>query len=605
MNVLNRLVLLSGVVLMFSCNAFAYTPPKGIPDPATYPAGHSFGFEIDIPAPDLTTACPNWYLATPRANTAADGGRDCYYMDNADPAATDTANPYGYPTKPRISPPPSGTHFSAGTIVYFNGGTYNGSITSWHGDGTPANPIWILGNPSNRPVFTRTMMLSYTQTGALSYFILDNLNFFRQAGSSYSTGLSLRPAIAGASIDHVLIRHCGFQGLGQSANLPVTGDIGDGSAIGIGASTTNGAVNYIVVWDVDISSFGYVGALGVGGEETGVYKDYLTDYVWVLNSTIHHVGADSIAGSHTATVDKPTEHFFIGGNTLYGNGENGIDLKSANHVVISENAIYGPFQDEQGWAIVLHYGAASIPCKNVYVLFNRLYHLSGGVVANSAQNTYMVGNVVYDIANSYGAASDPYYGGACLASYAAGDNWFVNNTCYDHEQGIKMGRLLASGDDARIFGNIIAARKETGSYDINIQNSNAVAIAAYLTSDHNLIYPGSGVAGAYNYGGSRDLSQIQAMTPAQCANCSEADPLFINAAAHDFHPRSGSPAIDTALGKQAVYDKLYAEYGVRIEYDMAGTPRPQNLWDIGAYEYDLGYVPAPAPPGRLRLQIVY
>jgi hypothetical protein len=52
------------------------------------------------------------------------------------------------------------------------------------------------------------------------------------------------------------------------------------------------------------------------------------------------------------------------------------------------------------------------------------------------------------------------------------------------------------------------------------------------------------------------------------------DPLFVDAAAYDFHLTAGSPARDAGMNMPEVTE------------DLDGKPRPQNgVWDIGAYEY--------------------
>lgn len=64
----------------------------------------------------------------------------------------------------------------------------------------------------------------------------------------------------------------------------------------------------------------------------------------------------------------------------------------------------------------------------------------------------------------------------------------------------------------------------------------------------------------------------------------QVDPMFVNAAADDFHLQSNSPAIDVGV--------TLAE----VTNDYEGSPRPQGAgYDIGAYEYAGGVQPTPTP----------
>lgn len=547
----------------------AYTPPKGIPNPSSY--WGAFG-EIDKAAPSVAKTgnpnCTNW------PSSATTG---YYFIDNSNVnySCSDTSNPYGYPNKPRCSPPANATNLPAGSVVYFDGGTYTGGIYYWYGAGTDVNPIWIMGNPSNRPVFTRQMYLGYNG-GSASYFVLDNLSFRGRFG--------LRTAVTGYNIDHVIVRNSTFQGYGKSTDLPNLGDVSDGGALSIGASTTGGTANYVVVHNVNISDYGYVGPLGVGGEEGGIYKDYLTDYTWILNSIIHNVGSDGISGSHNSNdTNRKTEHAFIGGNILYGNGENGIDLKGVNHVVISENTIYGPFQDEQGWGIVLHGGPANVPVKDAWIIFNKIYHASGGIYSVAGKDIYYVGNLIYDISNSYAAASDPWNGACFLFSSTSGEMFVIDNTCYDFEKGVdQAASSLSSDSNMQIHGNIFNNKKGSGSYEI--KSSVSGTGYQYISMDYNLLNASSAI---YWRGASRNLSYMQG-TENECVHCLEADPKFAIPGT-DFNLQPSSLAKDASVegpvGNSA-YNTFYSLFGVSIKKDFTGTLRPQGtLWDIGAYEY--------------------
>src|SRR5262249_39028457 len=70
--------------------------------------------------------------------------------------------------------------------------------------------------------------------------------------------------------------------------------------------------------------------------------------------------------------------------------------------------------------------------------------------------------------------------------------------------------------------------------------------------------------------------QARGVSYSESGNIPDADPLFADAAAGDFRPVAGSPAIDMGLDLSAD----------GVSSDIDGVPRPQGAgFDIGAFEY--------------------
>ena len=541
-----------------SINLSSYEPPAGIPDPSGYFG--SFG--------EINKATPGWPSEWLTPSTSAT--TSYYFIDNSDGACTDSSNTYGHPDLPRCTPPEGS--LAAGAFMYFDGGTYTPAISGgdrfeWYGVGTDTNPIWITGNPYSMPIFTDKVYLGYG--GNTSYLIFENLIF--QGAASL---IALQPLTDGQNIDHIIFR-----------NITRTGTSADGDQGGIliGLSQTtdtlpNSLVSYVVVYDVNISNIGYIGPLSVGGDEAGVYMGYHTDHFWVLDSIVHHVGADSVAGSHYSNnTDRLAEWYFIGRNRLYQNGENCVDLKVINHTVISENTCYGPFQDENGIGMVLHYGANSLPTVDSWVLFNKIYDAGGGVACTFCTDAHVIGNEMYNLTAT---SSDPI-DGACFAFRSTGGILdYIDNTCYNYVTGV-YANGLDPGDDLDIFGNIFSAHASTTLYDVR---TNASSDSTYIDMDYNIFYSTSTAASFLWNSSSRNLAYMQG-TAGECANCLEVDPLLTSTSTNVFTLQSGSPARDVSVENSA-YNTFFGIYSINIKKDRVGVARPQNLlWDIGAHEY--------------------
>jgi len=127
------LVITVGVLLCLTEVIYAYTVPNGIPDPSAYFNGFD---PINTLAPTVNAdgtceRCANW----PSSENPG-----CYFIDNSDPNATDSDNPYGYPDRPRLTIPE--ISYSAGDFVYINGGMYSskGDRFNWGGVGSASSP---------------------------------------------------------------------------------------------------------------------------------------------------------------------------------------------------------------------------------------------------------------------------------------------------------------------------------------------------------------------------------------------------------------------------------------------------------------------------------
>lgn len=158
----------------------AWQQPIGIPAPA---------FGVNETAP----AAPNPWDSTHTTSS----GRQFYYVCPTCSGHTDSANPYGYPSKPRDTIPAT---LPAGTVVEVHGQIdTNPSFTS---QGTVGNPVFVRGaDYASRPKLTAGQAISG------SYVILENMWWgpLDSADNDFGVGAS-------EGSDHIAIRDCEVSG---------------------------------------------------------------------------------------------------------------------------------------------------------------------------------------------------------------------------------------------------------------------------------------------------------------------------------------------------------------------------------------------------------
>ncbi|MGH7129553.1 MAG: hypothetical protein ACREIV_13370, partial [Planctomycetaceae bacterium] len=116
---IDRVTLLT-LAALAPCCGLARPVAPGVPEPS-----HC----LEAAPPDLPAGWPD---------TAAD---DFYYVDNSDPRATDSNNPFGSRRAPRQSVPDG--ELAAGSYVELHGGPYVAQRYVTIAQGTAAAPVWI------------------------------------------------------------------------------------------------------------------------------------------------------------------------------------------------------------------------------------------------------------------------------------------------------------------------------------------------------------------------------------------------------------------------------------------------------------------------------
>lgn len=512
--------------LVFLNSSNAYDPPIGIPDPGNWVSTHP----IDSSAPAQPGGWPGSEVV------------GYYYIDITHGSATDTGNPYGYPDKPRRNIP---TTYPAGSYVEVHGGPYTGGGTLYIvSNGTAANPVWFKGTPGSLPEFQRVVNFSGT------YLIAEYLNITNNYTLQVNQG-----KVPGTNTNNICVRNCTVTGTGANVgNNSAISTKGDAAHITHDIVLFNNMVSFCGDSETDAENDFH--ALNVGG--------YIQN-VWVLENEAHHNGGDGIQCSHNANFTA--DHIYIGKNYFHDDGENAIDIKEANDVIISQNRChdYEPRSSSPGEAIVIHFDP-----DNIWVLFNEVYNARLGIITTGSTNTWFISNLIYNTTNS----AMRFRGGT--------DGGAINNTVHNHNN---FGIIIESGTVSyEIHNNIFSNRSDLTDYDIYIDNS---SVSNVTNIDNCMFYYAGGNANI-NWAGTvySSISGFRTGT-GECLNCIDGeDPLFINAAANDFSLQSNSPAKDAGTTTEHLaYTSFFSRYGIDISKDIDGKPRPLGKgWDIGAYE---------------------
>jgi len=526
------------LLLFFSSALQAYVMPIGIPAPDF---GSVLGNPVTAPLP---TRPPGW------------PGQEVpgyYYVDNTDSNATDDTNTYGYPARPRKSIPET---LSAGSVVEVRGGPYQYVLdANFTLNGTAAKPVYLYG--VNRPVLEPAKAV-FSGT----YFLIDG--FFVRNSAIHTKGMS-----------HATIRNSEVQGNAGTPN-------------GVKLKGSN-----IVLFNNTIHHH-------QGDDKHGVNITEGSHHVWVLGNRLHHNGGDGIQFCNLCT-QSPPRYVYIGGNVMYGNRENGVDLKYCDNVVISQNEIYNHWPAVAGTSFCYDDGSGCTTGTsgsegesilvgsngkpgNVWVLFNDVHDSNKGIRFQEVSNGFALGNVIHDV-ESIGIDIEQTDAGNVTAGF---------NTIHNTAKGIRgpraQGVLRITMDD-NIFSSISG-----DSIDI------VYDVANNSTASNNLFYNDGGVI-TIRWNSRTSLasgSGIDSMTGG--SENRVGDPMFRNPSVSDFYVFANGAGVNQANSVLVpLNDQFRSTFGngLSILRDFVNAPRSSagSDHDIGAYESAVtaGNIP-PSPP---------
>ncbi len=336
---------------------------------------------------------------------------------------------------------------------------------------------------------------------------------------------------------------------------------GNHIAAGVNSYNSSSRISYINVSNLHVDM--------AGGGSSGIGVGAATSYARVVNNEVE--GQFENSGG-AAAVDGSGSHLRILGNHIHHNGGS----KLYHGIYIDSRDTAGPDDIELAFNDVHHqvggrgiqiYGDTSALITNVHIHHNVIHHihLDGIVLSlNSGTGFQVFDNIIHHTADPslVHPTGDDGEGGSCLRFNGTpyGGNTPVltvtvfNNTFADCAVGMSPYSAPLEFDAAAsvtLRNNIFVNGTSVNAYWVV-----GGALPATLTASNNL-WSGGGPA------------------PSLDANAQQGDPLFVDAAAGDYHVQPQSPAVDhgTNLVQPLVTD------------DHEGRPRPVGAgYDIGAFE---------------------
>jgi nitrous oxidase accessory protein NosD len=427
-------------------------------------------------------------------------GTPTHYVNNAHAAATDTNNTKGTASRPRLTIPAT---LPAGAVVRVSGGPYSLGNLTWTSQGTRSRPAIIVG--VGRPLFQGDGASSWIRMSG-SYLIVDGI--IVDGGKVEAAGTAM------------VLRNSEIRNVDATA-VVITGS---GSVIYRNHVHHNGDSENPVERDTH-----------------GVFVMPATYSTFVLENDIHHNGGDGImVGSQSAT-EPWARYVFIGGNRIYEDRENGIDIKKSRDVVVSQNTVsgYRITSSSAGEAIVTH----DTP-QRVWILNNSVGYSEQGIVSTGAAGYIVAGNAIINIRHRPSLPYDPnsVWGAAGILTYSTSDSVHVNNTVWGSDAGISF----ANGTSTIMANNIVGARTEaTGDLLFGSESARKASIIAN------------------NYSG---------------------NPGFVDPNAWDFRLLPGSE-VDGQGAAHTLSQAFQALYGVPLNRDLYGATRLYEVRSsIGAAE---------------------
>jgi chitodextrinase len=516
----------------------SYPMPIGIPDP-------SFGINEAPPADP-----PSW----PGAESVG-----YYYIDSDAPACSDSRS-YGCPDLPRCSIPASGASIDAGAKMVLASSTlpYTLRDNGWHQvsfNGQPGATSWLVGDEKGP---AKPRIVSHPNRAGTQLRVTGS--HMRISGVVFDGAM---PRHMGGGANDVVIRHS------EVRNNPSTGGGGTSVSLSTGGSD-------VLVFNVYAHDNGIVEADALSVErDIHAFAGSNQSGYWMLDNRCDENAGDCVQlGNNNTSSDV-----FVGRLVAHSEGENCVDIKDFNRVVVSESAcwdlrpvIYG---NSGGNAQNFYVNDEGVQQNYVYFLNNRSWDTGGAnyAASNIGGKVHFIGNLSF----SSPAATGLNFGNGGGSRYA----YF--NTFSDSEIGI-MHYGSGSALDRYIAANVVDGAT---LYQTYIRASASVI----NTLDYNF-YTDAG--GDFASGGAvptvhHGLTAFQNALGFSQHSAEGVNAGFEDKGVYDYRLGAATALIDSVsagfVSHQPMVSDLVNNLGITLR-DMAGTNRPQGAnYDAGAFSH--------------------
>ncbi len=494
-----------------------------------------------IANPTHADIAPNW----PSAEQA-----NCYYVDQFDGAATDTANPYGYPDKPRVSIPSAA--FGASSLYL----EIHGNNSAWV-EGAPQysiDPTITMAGTSTTPKFVvgvdgPWLARDWDITG--QHLIFDGLKMQERASGNQFA----RFTVQGGG-KYICFRNGVLRGSGASDG---------GQCFGMDGTDADNLVEFVVLYNSEIHD---IGSSPTGTADAHCWRPtYWCRYLWCLDNTIHNAEGDGVQvgnSNNSRAVAASAHYVYIAGNDFYTFRENTIDCKNSYHVICAKNTLHDcDFNDgSNDTGVIMSNNSEGPNTAYHWYIANEIYDCSPALRFSGNQTgerTFAICNWVHDCDTGIAFAE---YGGLNTV-----DEYIVHNTITNCAGGMLLEGFGAPAE-IEVVGNI---SYDCGATHIEAPTNNGSTVS---TLEDQLTY-NSDTSNAEDNAASFDTA---------AGNQESTDPEFTDPANDDFTLKATSPALGVVATRHSVFTEFNDLYGIDIAYDYVGNPIPATNADAGAWQ---------------------